>query len=294
MNIRIEKILEAVPSKMFFDKSFERNGFANQILKEIPIISNNLEHNNIFNCASILNREQEYHLFRKYNYIKYRIIKLTLGFEKSKIRPAPKPFRATKLERLRNNSLSNLENLIEKMNKLRNLLLKSNTRLVVKQVAKFAPEDSFKRDEFISNAYLHVLKAIDCFDYRRGFKFSTYCVNVLKTNLYRDQADLYRKQSVLENSENLKFIESPEADFSELNIKYNKQMIKLVFEELRKTSKRAEDKIFILKNYFGVDGSERLLLRDLAKQMGISKERVRQIKSQALESVRHLSYDPII
>lgn len=291
---RIKKIKESLPVKFFFDKSFEKNGFPSKILAEIKLAQSKLEYNNILNCSVLLNKEQEYHFFRKYNYLKYRVLKVTVGFPASKEKPWPKPCPSVKLERLGENSLNKIEQLLNKIEDVRNLLLTSNMRLIVKQVSRHAPEDGFRRDEFISNAYMHVLKSIDCFDFRRGFKFSTYCINVLKSNLSRDNAVEFKKQSVIENSEEIKNFSADEVNFSEANIIYNKKMIELIFEEIRKNSTRPEDRIAILKSYYGIEGQDRLLLRDLAEKLNISKERVRQIKLQTIESVKHLKYDPLI
>ena len=75
-------------------------------------------------------------------------MKLTVGFEKTKEKPAPKPSAPINLERLQENSLAKIENTIEKINDVRNILIKSNMRLVVKQISRYAPTDSFRRDEF--------------------------------------------------------------------------------------------------------------------------------------------------
>lgn len=295
MNIeRINRIKKSLPTKFFFDKAFEQNGFASKILAEVRLSKGKVQHNNMLNCAVLLNKDQELHLFKKYNYLKYRLLKTTLGFSASKEKPSPKPCPPVRLERLGENSLKKLEDLIEKINKVRNLILTSNMRLIVKQVSRHAPEDGFRRDEFLSNAYMHLIKAIDCFDFRRGFKFSTYCINVLKTNLNRDNSIDFKKQAPVENSEQIKNFKTKEVDFSEVNVAYNKKMIELIFEEIRKKYKKPEDKIEILRGYYGINGEDRLLLKDLAEKLNLSKERVRQIKMQTINSLKHLPYDPLI
>lgn len=292
---RINKIKNAIPKRMFFDPIFEKNGLEHQILADIKLDESKLEFNNILNCSALLNRQQEYHLFRKYNYFKYRLLKLTVGFEKSNEQIAPRPSPPVKLERLKEKSLSKIEKIIKNINELRNLLLKSNMRLIVKQVSKHAPDDSFKRDEFLSNAYMHIITSIECFDYRRGFKFSTYCVNVLISNLKRDASQLYKLQTPLENSDSINVAEAKEEDLSELNVKYNKEIIQNIFEEIRKSLNKPEEKIQVLSDYFGLKG-DRLLLRDIAKKLGISKERVRQIKLQTIKAMQRkdFCYDPLI
>lgn len=292
---RIKKIKESIPKKCFFEKCFELNGFPTKILMDLKLSTQGLEHNNILNCSVVLNKEQEYHLFRKYNYLKYRLLKLTVGFEKTKEKPAPKPSPAVKLERLQENSLVKIEKTIEKINEVRNILIKSNMRLVVKQIGRYAPTDSFRRDEFFSNAYMHIIKAIDCFDHRLGYKFSTYCINVLKTNLNRDNSYEYKKLSVVENSDQLKFALSDKEDLSHLNQEYNKIIVEKIFEEIRRKSKRSADEIEILKGYYGF-GTDKMILKDLAEKLGISRERVRQLKLKIIDLIKksNIVYDPLV
>ncbi|MCU0647261.1 MAG: RNA polymerase sigma factor RpoD/SigA [Gemmatimonadaceae bacterium] len=45
----------------------------------------------------------------------------------------------------------------------------------------------------------------------------------------------------------------------------------------------------ILRLYFGLDGSEPMTLEEIGEKMGITRERVRQIKEKALSRLRHVS-----
>jgi RNA polymerase primary sigma factor len=45
----------------------------------------------------------------------------------------------------------------------------------------------------------------------------------------------------------------------------------------------------ILRLYFGIDGSEPMTLEEIGAQLGITRERVRQIKEKALSRLRHVS-----
>ncbi len=281
MDERIKKIADFVPEKMFFDPSFEspsRSG----ILAEVKLAGG----------KSIFTREQEYQIFRKYNYLKYRFMKLTVGFEKTEVSPAPKPCPPVKLNRIRKKAVCELEKLMESITETRNLILHSNMRLVFRPVGRYAPTDSFERDEFVSNAHLHMIKAIECFDYRRGFKFSTYCVNVLKMNLSRDMEKLRKVQAPLEFSDSLAEISKHgDARIPRENEEYNAEMVKKVFRKISMSMRNPEEKIEILKGYYGIGGAP-MLLREIGAKMNLSHERIRQIKSKTLETARSLAYDP--
>lgn len=282
MDERIKKIADSIPEKMFFHPSFEspsRNG----LLAEVRLKDG----------KSVFTREQEYQIFRKYNYLKYRIMKLTVGFKEVEETPAPKPSPPVKLERIKEKAIHELENLIVRVVETRNAILQANTRLVFKPVGRYAPSESFERDELVSNAYLHVIKAIECFDYRRGFKFSTYCVNVLRMNLSRDMEKLRKVQSPLEFPDLLG--SASKCDKSRVvaeNEEYNTEMVRKVFGKIRSSVRNPEQKIEILKNYYGIGLDSRMLLGEIGEKMNLSKERVRQIKHEAMVAAGGLFYDP--
>jgi RNA polymerase primary sigma factor len=45
----------------------------------------------------------------------------------------------------------------------------------------------------------------------------------------------------------------------------------------------------ILRLYFGIDDTEPMTLEEIGSQLGITRERVRQIKEKALSRLRHVS-----
>lgn len=296
-NKRIQNIKDNLPKKFFYEKSFDTS-FRNKILSEIKLDYSKVDYNNMLACSPLLNREQEYHIFRKYNYLKYRLLKSTSGFEKSKVKPYPKASKPVRLERLGNKSLSEIENIIFQIKKIRNLLLESNLRLIVKQLSKYYKVDSCERDEFFSNGYCHILKAIECFDYRRGFKFSTYCVNILKNNFYRDSAIKRKHDSLLNTPAGEDIIDNREQSYSEFNFDYNKKFIEEMFHKMKQKVKNADVRIKVIKDYYGIDGTRKNLI-ELAKELNLSKERIRQIKLDALNilskkiSKEVVAYDPL-
>lgn len=287
---RIEKIKQCIPSNCFFEEIFENPAFAPKILADIKLNFDLVEHENLFNCSPILKKNEEFHLFRKFNYLKYRLIKNTRGFEKSDKQPSPKPRPATNLNRIGEKKIIELESLIFRIQEIRNLILKSNMRLVVKPISRYFDNDTFDREEFVSNGYMHILKAIDAFDHRLGFKFSTYCVNALKTNLYRDCEYLKRHQSRLENNEYEVAVQDFSI-FSEINSEYNKKTVERIFRCLKRNKKQKY--IDVLKMTYGI-GCDRLLQKEIASKLGMSRTRIQQIRDKAFEMVQHLAYDPLI
>ena len=58
-------------------------------------------------------------------------------------------------------------------------------------------------------------------------------------------------------------------------------------DEVLETLKEREAKI--LRLYFGLEGKEPMTLEEIGGMMGITRERVRQIKEKALARLRHVS-----
>ena len=66
-----------------------------------------------------------------------------------------------------------IENRFQEIKKAKEQFVKSNLRLIISIARKYAPRGSLLAD-LIQEGNLGLLKAIEKFDYRRGFKFSTY------------------------------------------------------------------------------------------------------------------------
>lgn len=279
---RIEKIKANIPKKMFFDPSFEAPS-KKALLAEVKL-----------GDKAVLSPEQEYRIFRKYNYLKYKMLKLTVGFKSSNETPSPKPCPPRfNLERIGEKSICQMERLIGQISETRNFIIKANIGLVFRPVARHISSDSFERDELLSNAHMHVLKTIECFDYRRGFKFSTYCVHAIKMNLLRDMENLIKAKAPLEFFESLSSASyGEELESAKEDREYSVQMVERVLDKVRMSRNRPDEKIEILKGYYGLGGTKPMLLRELGAKMNMSHERVRQIKLEALWEAKCLTYDP--
>ena len=60
------------------------------------------------------------------------------------------------------------------------------------------------------------------------------------------------------------------------------EMIESVLQTL------SEREAFIIRNYFGLEKQDRMTLEQIGKVLGITRERVRQIKERALERLHHV------
>jgi RNA polymerase sigma factor (sigma-70 family) len=287
---RIQKIIQELPKRFYFEKSFEMPD-RNKILKDINLCYKKSKSDDLLNCSPLLTKEQEFHIFRKLNYLKYRLLKTTKGFEKSK--DGPKFSKPVLLERLKENSLREIESIIKNIQETRNIIIKSNLRLVFKRVQKYYSSNTFEKDEFFSNGYHHLIKAVDYFDYRLGYKFSTYCTKVIITGFYKDYAEKRKHEEKL-TTENISF--GVEDDFSNTNFEYNKVFIKKLLKKIEDSSlNNAHVKKKIILEYYGIDRDKGKSLEQIGNELKITRERVRQIKNETIKYlVENCSvYDPM-
>ena len=70
--------------------------------------------------------------------------------------------------------------------------ISANLRLVVKEAAKVARRSPLGLDELIQEGNLGLIRAVEKFDWRRGFKFSTYATWWIRQALQRGSADKER------------------------------------------------------------------------------------------------------
>ena len=70
--------------------------------------------------------------------------------------------------------------------------IRANLRLAVKEAAKMARRSPMGLDELIQEGNLGLIRAVEKFDWRRGFKFSTYAIRWIRQALQRGTADKER------------------------------------------------------------------------------------------------------
>ena len=117
----------------------------------------------------LLTREEEQYHFRKFNYLKYRASKL-----RDKINPS----------RPKSADLDQLEDYLRRATEVKNLLIRSNLRLVV-SIAKRHMNPATNFFEMVSDGNMSLIRAIEKFDYLKGNKFSTYATWAIMKNYAR-------------------------------------------------------------------------------------------------------------
>jgi len=217
----------------------------------------------------LLTREQEVHLFRKMNYLKYKAGKLC-----EKLDPEhPKSSLMDQIERYHDEAVAT-----------KNQIIRANLRLVV-SIAKrhVGPAENFF--ELVSDGNVSLMRAAEKFDYARGNKFSTYASWAIMKNFARTIPDEHRHRDRFRTSQGDMFT-SAEDDRSDQFEQESAQLQReLQVDKILDRLDEREQRIIIRR--FGLQrGEEPLTLKQVGAEEGVTKERIRQIEARALSKLR--------
>jgi RNA polymerase sigma factor (sigma-70 family) len=213
----------------------------------------------IFYESPLLSLEQEQHLFRKMNYLKYKARCLFKNKENGK--------KITKL--------------LDEAEEIRNQIARANFRLITPVVKKIR-RDGEDFALLISEFCFSILRSVECFDWRKGVKFSTYATWSIK-HCYANELKRrkQKKNSYIVDSINFDNMEiAPEVDIDQLQIEQkNKSAIQYALGKLRE---RNEKYAKIIEIYYGINCESKPLEQIGQEFGGVTKERIRQIRNKSL------------
>jgi len=216
----------------------------------------------------LLTPEGEVWLFRKMNYLRYKAKRLIDRLD---------PDAATAVE------LDEIEDLLTQAAAVKNEIVQANLRLVV-SIAKRHLRPNQDLFELISDGNVSLMRAVDKFDYTRGFKFSTYASWAVMKNFARSIPEGRRQQERYQTGWD-ELLETfgatpPEEDDSD-HLMTVRHTVERMLASLD-TRERA-----ILRERFGLDGpGPAQTLEQIGRRFGVSKERVRQLESRAIAKLR--------
>jgi RNA polymerase primary sigma factor len=221
--------------------------------------------------APLLAREQEAHLFRKMNFLKYLAHQI-----RSRIDPA----------RARAADLDEVERLMEEALGVKNQIIRANLRLVV-SIAKKRVGPARDFFELVSDGNMSLIRAVEKFDYARGNKFSTYASWAIMNNFARSipEETHHRNRFVTGHEEMFEAAADNRIDEHEYESaqKRSREAVQGMLGRLDERERR------IIVSRFGLGGAGERTLEQLGKELGITKERVRQIESRAQAKLREFA-----
>src|SRR3990170_1849406 len=199
-------------------------------------------------------------------------------------------------------SIRQLDHGDNKIKRAKGELVEANLRLVV-SIAKKYTNRGLQFLDLIQEGNIGLMKAVDKFEYRRGYKFSTYATWWIRQAITRaiaDQARTIRIPVHMIETIN-KLIRTSRYLVQELGREPTPEEIAermdIPLEKVRKVLKIAKEPISletpteerVIKMRFGIgDGSEHTL-EEVGQSFQVTRERIRQIEAKALRKLRHPS-----
>jgi RNA polymerase primary sigma factor/RNA polymerase sigma factor len=217
----------------------------------------------------LLTREQEAHLFRKMNYLKYKASALRAQLDLDQ----PKSRLMDQIEKLYGESVTT-----------KNQIISANLRLVASIAKRYVgPAGDFF--ELVSDGNMSLIRAVDKFDFSRGNKLSTYASWAIMKNFFRTIPDVFRHRGRFSTSHSEMFstVEDARAD------PYEQESAQIQREShvqgiLKRLDERERE---IVTSRFGLTrGQEPMTLKQVGAAVGVTKERVRQIQCRAMNKLR--------
>ena len=217
----------------------------------------------------LLSREQEEHLFRKMNYLKYCASRF-----REKLDPA----------RPRRTLMDKIEAMNDQVVATKNQIVRANLRLVV-SIAKRHVGTAESFFELVSDGNMSLMRAVEKFDYARGNKFSTYATWAIMKNFARTIPDEHRHRDRFRTSTSEMFA-TTEDDRSDCVGLESAQLQREA--EVRRILERLDEREqeIIVRRVGLRRGQEPLTLKQVGVELGVTKERIRQIETRALTKLK--------
>ncbi|NLX15199.1 MAG: sigma-70 family RNA polymerase sigma factor [Phycisphaerales bacterium] len=215
----------------------------------------------------LLEADQERDIFRRYNYLKYKAHRLRCGLD---ILNAD----VTLMDRI--------EALLADAERVKNDILRANLRLVV-SIARRHVGQAACFFEVVSDGNLALMRAVEKFDYARGFKFSTYASWAIMRNYARIIPEqMYQSARLVTGMEEVLSATAEQQDETrESLVEHARHLIR---KGLALLTARERD---ILVRHYGLrKNEEAMTLEQIGGLLGVTKERVRQIERKALAKLR--------
>ena len=216
----------------------------------------------------LLNREQERHLFRKFNYLKYAASKLRAGLDTT---------------RAKSSLMDKIEHLYDQAVEMKNQIIQANLRLVV-SIAKRHINSNVEFFELVSDGNMSLIRAAEKFDYARGHKFSTYASWAIMKNYARTIPEGFKHRDRFRTSHDEMFASTQEYRGDQYEQESAQQQREAQVDLILSRLDEREQKIIVSR--FGLDYTqEPQTLKEVGAELGVTKERIRQIEARALNKL---------
>ena len=223
----------------------------------------------------LLSQEYERELFLQMNYLRFKAEQL----------------RATQAGAVPvNGTLHEIDEYLAQAKKIAKTIVRHNMRLAAIFARRiYNPGD---RDEFISEAAIALMRAVEKYDVSRGFVFSTYGTHAINRRFVRfiqsrekKRRQLYQ-QPVSNTAEKAMFGSLCDQRGETPIENYTQRLQSVVYSLLITISGRERS---ILIHRFGLDGTGAKTQEETSKLVSVSKSRVQQVEVRALGKLQTLT-----
>jgi RNA polymerase sigma factor (sigma-70 family) len=278
LEMRAQRILE-LPLDYIYNAEFEDHSRREEYLGPAPLLETAPRRVRVpsglppylasLYDVPLLTREQEYHLFRRMNYLKHLAFKLR---EQLSVK-APKTALMDEIEERYEQSLET-----------KNQVVKANLRLVV-SIAKRHVNSADDFFALVSDGNMSLIRAVEKFDYGRGNKFSTYASWAIMKNFARTIPDEFKHRDRYRTSNDEVFMgfedERQDPYIAESAHRNRQRQVNRILDRLDEREQK------IIAARFGLgQRDEALTLKEVGEALGVTKERIRQLEARALDKLR--------
>lgn len=171
----------------------------------------------------------------------------------------------------------------------RDRIVEANLRLVFSIVKKFVnPTCGF--EELLSDGIVAIMRAVEKFDFDRGFRFSTYATQVIRRSSYQTVVlQQQERQTTLGGLQDMDLEITDEGRESAISEKRWHELRGRLSSMMDHLDRREQ---FIIRARFSLGAHRKVYtLQSLANRLGVSKERVRQLERRAMDKLRMMAGD---
>ena len=219
----------------------------------------------------LLSKDEEQFYFRRMNWLKFRAATTRGRLDRK---------RATLRQ------IVQVEGWLTEAETVKSILITSNLRLVVSIAKKFV-DPSWTFDELVSEGNVALMRSVEKFNFALGNRFSTYATYAIQRHFFRlsHRGRQFRKRFVNDDDSLRDRAENdPSCEYrSAEQIAVLKELFQQFLGELEPRERR------IVVARFGFDGKPPRTFRELGSQMGVCKERIRQIQGRAMDRLRSMA-----